>query len=194
MKYYIPTILNANVIQKIGIEAPSLVKVTLSDLATPDNCYNNVLAYLESNDGSLQFGWKFAILGNVIVRLIGHAVIRTPDLKLKCITPQTDNKTEILFSPDDIIKDLIVENYLPCRHISLVENDQVKAYAKLLDYGEALRAKYRIDSPQYQAELAQLNWLASASISNVLKAAKQYTEMDQPCYCGSHIIRNLCCK
>ncbi|GEM_PF-1684982 len=195
MKYFIPTELSDDTIAHLNIpNKPIQVNVKRWSLSKADNCFNNVKFYTENNDGSLQFGWKFAILGNVIVRLIGHVVIRTPDLKLKCITPQTDNRTKILFSPDDNVKDLIIDNYLPGKHIPLVENDQVKSYAKLLDYTETLRVKYKVNSPQYKAELEQLNWLATASMPAVLRAAKQHTKMDESCYCGSKTPRNSCCN
>lgn len=190
MKLYIPASINLNIRKKLGYVKIEKIKVKVETHSIKDECLNNVLEYLQTEQGEIQFGWKFSILGNVIIRAIGHAVLKNNIGTLICITPNDLNLNEINFLPDNSIKSRIVNNYLPCKHVSLIDNNQVKACALAMDEYENLKIN---DPSDLYAEKRQLSLQhIQPYYESVLAQALLNTKMDDCCYCGSGILRAFC--
>ncbi|MCL1079681.1 hypothetical protein L2734_16185 [Parashewanella spongiae] len=104
-------------------------------------CYNNVIEYLKTNNGEVQFGWTFSQLGNIVLKLIAHVVVKLPDGTFKCVTPSEHNVNEIYFSPDCTVVSLLNNGRLPAKFYSLVDDEVIAKFVKL----ESLQDKVRLE-------------------------------------------------
>lgn len=192
MEFYIPKSLSSDIRKQLGFAKVEKVKVVVEPKAIIDECLSNVRDYLIKNHGEIQFGWKFSVLGNVLLRAVGHAVLKTSDGKLTCITPNNTNLNKINFLPDNSIKNKIITNYLPCKHMSLIDNEDVIAYASLMDQYEQIKLYFPVE--KHSEEKIKLEKQANEFIFKLQYAAIQKTKMDDYCFCGSNLIRAFCCQ
>lgn len=142
LNYHIPSELPFGFLKSIGIESVEKVEISAISNGEKLHCYNNVMRYLESNQGEIQLGWVFSQLGNIVFKLNAHAVVKLPNRSLLCVTPPEHDMKEINFVPDDSIASLIRNNKLPVRVYPLVEDKTVHDYVKL----ENLESEMRLDS------------------------------------------------
>ena len=107
----------------------NLRKIVLPDAdALPRNCLNNVNSYFEKYGGSVQLGWIFSCLGNIAIKMTAHAVVKLPDNSLSCVTPNEYRTGLLKFAPDNSVKDLINDNFLPTKFIQLIEDQSLTDY------------------------------------------------------------------
>ncbi|MBA6290771.1 hypothetical protein H4J58_03655 [Colwellia sp. MB3u-70] len=191
MKFYIPKSISSDIRKKLGSVKVKKIKVITHPNSIKDECLENVRSYIDSHKGEVQFGWNFSLLGNVILRLIAHAVVKKENNDLICISPNNDLK-EINFLPDNSIKNMIEGKYLPGKHLSLINNKNVQEYALLLDKAEKL--KFEILPENIQAERDKINAKASFYLPTVYSESIKTTKMDECCYCGSGVLRAFCHK
>ena len=76
MKFYIPNSISSDIRRKLGYVKIRKIKVITHPNSIKDECLENVRSYLANHQGEVQLGWKFSLLGNVILRLIAHAVVK----------------------------------------------------------------------------------------------------------------------
>lgn len=65
------------------------------------NALGNVKNKIERDGGSIQYGWVIWEWVNVLVEAEFHAVWRSPEGRLICVSPNDQNEDKILFLPDD---------------------------------------------------------------------------------------------
>ena len=83
-----------------GIE-PVWVPVRTIRNAIQNECFGNVKNKIERDGGSIQYGWVIWEWVNVLVEAEFHAVWRSRQGRLICISPNDQNENKILFLPDD---------------------------------------------------------------------------------------------
>ena len=189
MKFYIPNSISSDIRRKLGYVKIRKIKVITHPNSIKDECLENVRSYLANHQGEVQLGWKFSLLGNVILRLIAHAVVKKENNDLICISPNEDLK-EINFLPDNSIKNMIEGKYLPGKHLYLINNKNIKEYALLLDKVEKLKFEFLPEN--IQVELDIIHSKASFYLPTVYSESIKITKMDECCYCGSGILRAFC--
>ena len=177
MKFYIPKTISPDIRIKLGSVKVQKIKVIVHPNSIKDECLENVRNYLDNHQGEIQFGWKFSLLGNVILRLIAHAVVKKENKDLICISPNKNNLKEINFLPDNSIKNMITGKYLPGKHLSLIKNQNVQEYALLLDKVEKLKFEFLPEN--IQAELDKINTIATLYLPTVYNEAIIKTKMDE---------------
>jgi hypothetical protein len=139
--YLIPKKLPYDFLNSIDVVSIEQVKVDVQSASVILECYNNVIKYLKANNGEIQFGWTFSQLGNIVLKLTAHVVVKLPDGVFKCVTPSEHNVAEIYFSSDDTVSSLLNNGRLPARVYSLVDDEIVAKFVKL----ESLQNKMRLD-------------------------------------------------
>jgi HTH-type transcriptional repressor of NAD biosynthesis genes len=139
--YLIPKKLPYDFLKLIDIVSIERVKIDVLSGSVKLECYNNVIKYLKTNKGEIQFGWTFSQLGNIVLKLTAHVVVKLCDGTFKCVTPSEHNVAEIYFSPDDSIASLINNGRLPAKVYSLVDDKIVAKFVKL----ESLQSKMRLE-------------------------------------------------
>ena len=168
MDYLIPKELPFDFLKSINISAVERVKIEVIKNSDKLDCFNNVKSYLQSSNGEIKFGWSFSQLGNIVLKLNAHAVVKLPNGSLICVTPSEHNITEINFSPDDSVASLIVNNRLPARVYSLVSDKVVEAFVKL----ENLDCKMRLEGNEFaRAYIADQKYQLS---NKLIKAFNTY--------------------
>jgi len=69
--------------------------------AIQNDCFKNVAKKIKRDGGSIQYGWVIWEWVHVLVEAEFHAVWRSPDARLACVSPNDQNEDKILFLPDD---------------------------------------------------------------------------------------------
>ncbi|MEH6463070.1 MAG: hypothetical protein V7771_03980 [Shewanella psychromarinicola] len=149
MQYHIPNELPYDFLKSIGILSVNQVKIDLANGSKKLECFNNVKTFLESNDGEVQLGWVFAQLGNIVFKLNAHVVVKLPDGSFRCVTPSEHGDSEINFTPDNSVADLIVNNQLPSKAYSLVTDKVVEEFVKLENLENKMRLEKKVDAVAY---------------------------------------------
>lgn len=145
MDYLIPKELPYDFLKSIDILSVERVKLDVVDGSEKLQCYNNVQKYIQSNNGDVQFGWVFSQLGNIVLKLTAHVVVKLPNGFFKCVTPSEHGVSEIDFSPDDSVASLIVNDRLPAQIYPLVSDKVVDKFVKL----EKLQNKMRLEGNEF---------------------------------------------
>lgn len=87
--------------RKIGVNAaPVFVPIIAEPESMPQWCYQNVLAKVGRDGGSSVEGWCIWELPNILVEGEHHAVWKSPDGQLRCISRRNDGDAILLFLPD----------------------------------------------------------------------------------------------
>ena len=189
MQYFIPKNL------ELELKLPSYKVVTISpvDSAVRDYCLENVKKFLKNNDGEIQFGWKLLIYGNIIVKLVGHAVAKVGEESLLCVSPPSyDDVGEIVFIPDNNVEEQIINNFLPAKYLPIVSNEFVYQFIELENKLETIRKNgWAAVNPN---ERIQIEYDKAMLYIPLLGLAQAQTKEDDDCYCGSRKERAKCCK
>lgn len=82
-------------------EKPVWVPVQVVAGAVPNECFGNVVMKIASSGGTIQYGWTIWEWNVVLVEGEFHAVWRSPEDKLLCVSPQINGERSILFLPDN---------------------------------------------------------------------------------------------
>ena len=149
MDYLIPKDLPYEFLKSLGISTVERVSIEPFSGSKKVECYNNVLKFLETNSGEIQFGWSFSQLGKIALKLTGHVVIKLPDGSFKCVTTSEHEVSEIYFYPDNSIIASVNESRLPAKVFALVDNETVSRFVKL----ENLQNKMRLEGNELAIKL-----------------------------------------
>lgn len=141
MDYQIPEVLPYQFLKTVNITAVNRVKLDVNFRGRKLQCYQNVMSYLKSNLGDVQLGWTYSQLGNIVLKLTAHAVVKLPNGEYKCVTESEHDVSEIYFTPDNSISELIVNNRLPIKVYPLVQEPIVDKFVQL----EQLQNKMRLE-------------------------------------------------
>lgn len=79
---------------------PKFVPVYLEEYSEPLNCYINVERKMKEAGGKIHYGWHIHTK-QLFIEAEHHAVWENEEGNLICVTPNQDNKTEILYIIDD---------------------------------------------------------------------------------------------
>ncbi|EGR0551061.1 hypothetical protein FDM56_18840 [Vibrio cholerae] len=191
MQYFDLPDLSSDLLKKLGVK--DLVKIPVSpDVdALPRNCLNNVNSYIEKHGGSVQLGWIFSCLGNIAIKMTAHAVVKLPDRSLICVTPNEYRSGLLKFAPDNLVSDMINNNFLPTRFVALIDDKSLKDYIGI----EVEQEQLRLNSKGIVAasDLQQFHIRASLLYPAILNLAKKHTGKNDRCYCGSGKKNKKCC-
>ncbi len=191
MQYFYLPDLSSDLLKKLGVK--DLVKIPVSpDVdALPRNCLNNVNSYIEKHGGSVQLGWIFSCLGNIAIKMTAHAVVKLPDRSLICVTPNEYRSGLLKFAPDNLVSDMINNNFLPTRFVALIDDKSLKDYIGI----EVEQDQLRLNSKGIVAasDLQQFHIRASLLYPAILNLAKKHTGKNDRCYCGSGKMNKKCC-
>ncbi|EGR3921866.1 hypothetical protein JX085_003423 [Vibrio cholerae] len=191
MQYFDLPDLSSDLLKKLGVK--DLVKIPVSpDVdALPRNCLNNVNSYIEKHGGSVQLGWIFSCLGNIAIKMTAHAVVKLPDRSLICVTPNEYRSGLLKFAPDNLVSDMINNNFLPTRFVALIDDKSLKDYIGI----EVEQDQLRLNSKGIVAasDLQQFHIRASLLYPAILNLAKKHTGKNDRCYCGSGKMNKKCC-
>jgi hypothetical protein len=105
---------------------PVSVPVAAVEGGIVHECFENVRIHAEKNGGEIVFGWSIAEWPGVFAEAQFHAVWKAPDGELRCLTPNLEGESTILFLPDPvrIYEGLQVDNV----RMALSENHYVKEF------------------------------------------------------------------
>ncbi|EGR4210806.1 hypothetical protein DDN55_17730 [Vibrio cholerae] len=191
MQYFDLPDLSSDLLKKLGVK--DLVKIPVSpDVdALPRNCLNNVNSYIEKHGGSVQLGWIFSCLGNIAIKMTAHAVVKLPDRSLICVTPNEYRSGLLKFAPDNLVSDMINNNFLPTRFVALIDDKSLTDYIGI----EVEQDQLRLNSKGIVAasDLQQFHIRASFLYPAILNLAKKHTGKNDRCYCGSGKKNKKCC-
>jgi hypothetical protein len=192
MQYFDPPILDKKLLAKANISNIEIIPILPENDATPLNCLNNVERYISINGGEVQLGWIFSIMGNLALKLTAHAVVKQADGSLLCVTPNEYRNNNLKFSPDNLVKELIKNNFLPMKFVPLIKNDTLNKYIEIEREMDTLR----LDSGGIvkAIDIQKLHIKASVLYPSILELAKKQTNKNDPCYCGSNKKRKKCCR
>lgn len=82
-------------------ERPVGIPVEVVAGAVPNECYGNVVMKIATSGGTIQYGWAIWEWQDVLVEGELHAVWRSPENKLICVSPKANGEKRILFLPDN---------------------------------------------------------------------------------------------
>jgi hypothetical protein len=85
---------------RVSNSEPVYVDVAPFPGALPNECFENVRIQTEKYGGDIVHGWSIAEWPGVYAEAQFHAVWRSPDQKLLCVTPSIEGEVRILFLPD----------------------------------------------------------------------------------------------
>ncbi|PTC01125.1 hypothetical protein C9975_03725 [Thalassospira xiamenensis] len=170
------------------------------------NCILNAEAYSKNNPNSkVVKGYTFSSLGNVLVRLIGHAVI-IENGQLKCVTPPEPEyirrRGTIHFLPADFD---IINGRLPSQTISIVNHSVLERFAELENLLSAIKMKHPARE-SLNSDVSQIA-LKEEYIEQYNKTLKEYQLLipkaealalasmsrNDLCHCASGIKYKNCC-
>lgn len=173
----------------------------------PKNCILNTQEYIKSHGGDQQFGWIFSNLGNVLIRFVGHCVVRTSEGLLLCVTPpEQANATRIGFIPDNALNPVHrgIER-LPAYTEALIRNPIAKEYAKLENASNEIICKYparvslnddRLTTPLSDEDARSMT-IINRRLFEILPSLEAIVSrthgVNQQCFCGSGQKYKKCC-
>lgn len=82
-------------------EKPVWVPVQVVAGAVPNECFGNAVMKIANSGGTIQYGWTIWEWKDVLVEGEFHAVWRSPEDKLLCVSPQVNGEKRVLFLPDN---------------------------------------------------------------------------------------------
>ncbi|WP_044617312.1 YecA family protein [Gynuella sunshinyii] len=188
MNYYIPKKLPKSFLDNLNLGPVLKVPIQPMESGKPIYCLDNVKRYLAYNPGSIQYGWIFSMLGSVIIKLHGHVVVKDKSGALFCVTPPEATLEYHNFVPDDSVADLVVNQRLPTRAVSLVNNKVVNSLVDL----ENKFDQARLSDDQFGLDEVCLE--KQKRKAEFIRSIKQHTGRNDPCYCGSGRKNKQCCQ
>ncbi|HHF3007095.1 hypothetical protein ACXHRA_17140 [Vibrio antiquarius] len=185
-----PKIISKDTLHKCGLSELSTLHIERQAESMELDCLENVRKYISVNGGDVQFGWILTLIGNVIMQLTAHAVVKRDDGSLLCVSLNDNRTGKIHFSTDDSIANLIENNRLPSRYIALVDDQNLLTYVTLMQAHDELRLKgYTSNS----ADILQIQEQCQSLYPHLLVIAKSHTKRNDSCFCGSGRKRKKCC-
>jgi HTH-type transcriptional repressor of NAD biosynthesis genes len=187
MNYYIPKDLPMNFLRRINCVPIEEVEIQQFENTIQNYCLDNVTNYLNSNNGSIQYGWIFSMLGRFVLKTHAHAVVHMENGRLICVTPPESKMAKIKFVRDESVKDLIVNNRLPVKGYGLVDSLIIEKFVSFENEQDV--ARLNGDSARVYEIYSEKLLLASEFFTYV----SNNTRKDDPCYCGSSRKFKKCC-
>lgn len=103
-------------------------------------CHSNVALKIEAESGTCQYGWLIWEESGKYLEAEFHAVWRSPEGELLCVTPHRDGETAVLFLPDSAAVYTGVS--VPSRRLSLTADPAVRRMLEVSDAMDQLKVKY----------------------------------------------------
>lgn len=185
MKSTTPAAINENVLRlkaKLGLDTePVFVPVRDVMGHKVADCFHNVPRKIETDGGSLQYGWNVWELPNRIIEGEFHAVWVNPAGGYVDITPKPDGETQILFIPDPnrIYQNVPVDNV----RVLLTDDPAFIQSIKIQEKLAQLRIKYNVNGTEARIPTEELEALGLFPQSN--PKPKRKIGRDERCPCGS---------
>ncbi|HHX8524232.1 TPA: YecA family protein [Vibrio diabolicus] len=181
-----PKIITKETLHKCGLSELSTLQIERQVGSTELRCLENVHKYISVNGGEVQFGWILTLIGNVIMQLTAHAVVKRDDGSLLCVSLNDNRNGKIHFSVDDSIANSIKNGHLPSRYVALVDDQNLVSYVKLMQEQDKLRLEGHTLSSDHLLQIQE-------QYPRLLAIAKAHTKRNDSCFCGSGLKRKKCC-
>ena len=191
LNYFEPTNIDKAILEKAGVSKTVQVPIIPFDDALPRYCLNNVKQYIEVFGGEVQLGWIFSIMGNIVLKLTAHAVVKTRENDLLCITPNPYRK-KLRFWLDNSVAELIVNNCLPQKLLPLVDSKMLENYIALENKMDSSRLAGSGSVSQQQVQ--EIRFKMQILYPDILQLAMENTSLKDCCFCGSNKKRGKCCR
>ncbi|MBY6063199.1 YecA family protein [Pseudidiomarina sediminum] len=191
MQYFDLPEICANTLKKCGVKKLEKIPVLPDENAKPKNCLNNVKSHIAIHGGTVQLGWIFSCMGNVVVKMTAHAVVRTDVGELICVTPNEYRTGLLKFAQDDSVSNLIINDFLPLNFVPLIDDKTLNEYISIEQEQDQLRMNN--NGLVAQSDLQQLQYRASLLYPSLLSVAKKHTGRNDLCFCGSGKKNKKCC-
>lgn len=185
-----PKIISDDLLQKTGLQFLSPIEIERQSDSKELNCLVNTKKYISIHGGELQFGWIFTMIGNIVLQLTAHALVKRSDNSLLCVTLNENRKNTVKFSLDNSVEDLIENGFLPGRFITLINDSTLDMYVNLLRRHDELRL---MGADNSSLEIQNINHECQELYPNILCLAKKHTGRNDYCYCGSGQKAKSCC-
>lgn len=178
-----------------GIQ-PVWVPVRTMRRAIPNECFENVQSKIKRDAGTIQYGWAIWEWENVLVEAEFHAVWRSPDGRLICVSPNDKNENNILFLPDDT-RTFDGINRVDNVRKSLRQEGLVDEFIRVCQ--ERMQEKERLTKGQFgQVSMSEAPELRALSLRHLqlMEEIKRLPPLPKPnadCPCGSGRRYRECC-
>lgn len=183
IKFFQPKSVSPSTLSVIGLSNVKFIDVVPVANAIKMRCKNNVELYLSQFPGEMQYGWILSVCGRIASKLIGHVVVKLEDGSFLCVTPPEERIERITFLPDDNVKNLCINNCLPTRLYSLINDRSVSDYVEFENKFDNLRLESGGAIPI--SDLGVINGQRFFVEKYFYEALKKHTKKDDPCFCGS---------
>jgi len=112
-----------------------------------NKCTYNVKNYLSKYGGESILGWEVVIWRKVLIRLLGHAIVKS-DNDLFCVTPTKYQNTKILFIKDpNLTFDFTnISSRMPTKIIPLNSSKMVRDFIEVENRIREIKIKYLVTS------------------------------------------------
>ena len=177
---------------------PVFVDVKTVDYSRPNKCTFNVKEQIQREGGTIEYGWSIAIWPKVLLDCIGHAVHKINGY-LKCVTPEKDGASRILFLPDPTLTFDFddTEARMPHRMIPL-NNDPDVGFLIAHEKREfEIICKYPRGSQEIEIggwDAVELKRIQQEKPEFIRKIFLRTTHHNDQCICGSGRKFRKCCR
>ncbi|MBB1294513.1 SEC-C domain-containing protein [Pseudoalteromonas sp. SG43-7] len=190
MQKFDPKEVSQTLLNRVNLKSLSVIEIQRQDYSKDLNCLNNANEYVLIHGGEVQFGWLLTIIGNVVLQLTGHTVVKRKDGTLLCVTLNENRQKSVKFVLDNTVEKLAVGQYLPAKFFALINNERINEYIGYLARHNKLRLSGADNS---SSEIQNINAACQQLYPTILSLAKKYTARNDYCFCGSGIKAKKCC-
>ena len=179
--------------------SPEFISIEPDPSALINKCIFNAERFARKHGGIVILGWKIYEWPRVLTQLIGHAVVHTEDGSLRCVTPDRDGESRILFLEDPSIEfdasDPMAR--MPSRLVPETEHQDVRDFIEVARAVHALKAKHPPTSGPIALRgddairFQELQLRERSLLRDISLRTRKSTE---PCICGSGRKFRKCCR
>jgi hypothetical protein len=190
MKKFDPKEVTQILLNRANLKSLSFIEIQRQGYSKDLNCLNNANKYVSIHGGEVQFGWLLTIIGNVILQLTGHVVVKRKDGSLLCVILNKNRQKSVKFVLDNTVEKLVVGQFLPGKFIALINDQSINEYIGYLERHDQLRLSGADNS---SSEIQHVNVAFKQLYPTILSLAKKHTARNDYCFCGSGIKAKKCC-
>lgn len=177
---------------------PVFVDVRPPQYSHPNKCTFNVKEAIHREGGEIIYGWSIAVWPKVMMDCIGHAV-HDIDGHWKCVTPEKDDNTKILFLPDPSMTFDFDDPQarMPHRYIPLNPDPLIARLIELENRDIEIRSRYTRTSGELVivgTDAAALQQIQREKIELLRRIFLRTKHHNEPCVCGSGRKFRKCCR
>lgn len=177
-------------------ELPVWVPIRTMKNALPSECFPNVENKIKKDGGEIQYGWAIWEWENVMIEAEFHAVWRSPEGRLICVSPH-EYDDRICFLPDNSkVFNRIdrVDNIRKSLRSEPIVDEFIKVCIALYAEKERLtKGQFDVVKMQITPELRDLARQHQALLNDIQKLPP-LPKPNSECFCGSGKRYRECCQ